>query len=308
MKGDKIYRGTKSLPKGKASNNLIEGCIVLEGGAFRGLYNQGVLDAFMEQGINLSCTIGVSAGALAGMNYVAGRIGASARINLTYRHDKRYVGSAAIKRSHSLIGFDFMFNRLQRKYPLDKERFYDPNRRLIAVATNCETGETEYFEKGITEDIIKAVQASASMPYVSKMVEVDGKKCLDGGCSCKVPYRWALDHEFQKIIVVRTRERQYRKHVSSAKPARRIYRDYPEFADKLDNSTRDYNAQCEELIALENSGRIFTIAPSKPVEVKRIERDMDKLADLYYLGYSDAYDNMESLKEYLEISDDIRKI
>ena len=304
MKSDKIYQGTKTLPRGKAKDNLIQGCLVVEGGAFRGLYNQGVLDALMEQDINLCCTIGVSAGALAGVNYVAGRIGASARFNLTYRHDKRYVGSSAMRRDHGLIGFHFLFGRLQRKYPLDENRFYDPNRRFIVVATNCETGETEYFEKGITGDIQTAVQASASMPYVSEMVQVDGKKCLDGGCSCKIPYQWALDQGYEKIVVVRTREREYRKKESSARPARRFYRNYPAFAKKLDNSPRDYNAQCDELLALEETGKIFTIAPSQPVRVKRIEKDMDKLGELYYLGYRDAYQVMDSLKTYLGIAVD----
>ena len=84
-----VYSKLDQIPCGIASNKTIDGCIVLEGGAFRGLYTAGVLDALMENDINLSCTIGVSAGAMNGVNYVAGNIGRTARINLKYRHDSR---------------------------------------------------------------------------------------------------------------------------------------------------------------------------------------------------------------------------
>ena len=101
-KNKKVFSGLSRLPKGLASDQLTEGCIVLEGGAFRGLYTSGVLDALMEAGINLSCTVGVSAGALNGMNYVSGQIGRSGRLNLTYRHDSRYVGLKAIRKNRGV--------------------------------------------------------------------------------------------------------------------------------------------------------------------------------------------------------------
>ena len=92
----KVYSRLDEIPKGTASDKITEGCLVLEGGAFRGLYTQGFLDAMMENDINLSCVIGVSAGALSGMNYVSGQIGRSGRINLGFRHDSRYIGAMKI--------------------------------------------------------------------------------------------------------------------------------------------------------------------------------------------------------------------
>lgn len=130
-KKNKVFSGLDRLPKGLASEQLTEGCVVLEGGAFRGLYTSGVLDALMEAGINLSCTVGVSAGALNGMNYVSGQIGRSGRLNLTYRHDSRYVGLKAIRKNRGVIGFDFILKNVNKEDPLNEERFFRPDRRFI---------------------------------------------------------------------------------------------------------------------------------------------------------------------------------
>ncbi len=299
VRQNQVYSGIENLPKGTAPDTIIEGCAVLEGGAFRGVYGEGVLDAMMEQGLNLSCTIGVSAGALNGLNYVAGNIGRAARTNLRFRHDDRYVGLTALRHNHGLIGFDFAFHELNRYEPLNLERLRDPRRRFVAVATDCRTGKPLYFEKGKCEDIFKAMQASASMPYFSQMVVVEGRECLDGGCSRCIPYEWALEQGYEKIVVVRTREETYRATHTPTGVARKLYRDYPNLVDNLRESDIEYNRECDELAKLKEAGRIFMICPSEPPAVGRIEKDMEKLGELYYLGYNDAMRCMDALKAYL---------
>ena len=271
----------------------------MEGGAFRGLYNQGVLDALMENNINFACTIGTSAGALAGFNYVAGQIGRSARANLTYRHYTDYVGRGALAHAYSPIRLDFLFNDYNAIEPFDEKTFFSPERRFVAVATDCRTGKTAYFEKGKCRDIFSAIKASASMPYISPMIDVDGRPCLDGGCSCRIPYRWALHEGFEKIVVVRTREPEFRKKVSRRRHRLQAYKRYPEFARTLANSSRGYNHQCEEILKLEEQGRIFVLAPSQKVTVGRLESNMNKLGDLYWLGYKDTLNRLASLRNYL---------
>lgn len=171
-KNNKRFSGISKLPNGNTSNKIVPGCIVLEGGAFRGLYTSGVLDALMQFEINMQCTVGTSAGALNGFNYVAGQIGRSARINLGYRHDSRYVGLEAFKNNKGIIGFDFLMKGTQYFDPLNTPRFMNPTRDFIAVCTNCKTGRPEYFSKNKTQDIFKAVQASATMPYVSRWLKL----------------------------------------------------------------------------------------------------------------------------------------
>ena len=149
-KEKKIWSGYESIPSGHASDDVIPGCLVLEGGSFRGCYSAGVLDVFMENGINLQTTIGTSAGALVGYNYVAGEIGRAARVNLGYRHDSRYFGPRTAARNRGVVGFDFILNDIEEELPFDRERFDDPRRRLLVTVTNCETGQVQYCEKGIT--------------------------------------------------------------------------------------------------------------------------------------------------------------
>ncbi|MBR0511508.1 MAG: patatin family protein [Ruminococcus sp.] len=302
MKKIQVYSGIETLPKGRASDNITEGCIVLEGGAFRGVYTSGVLDALMEEDINMRCTVGVSAGALNGVNYVSGQIGRSGRINLRYRHDSRYVGPKAIRRNKGIIGFDFVFGDMAKVPPLDKKRFMDKSRQFYAVVTDLKTGKAEYLEKNSGIPPLRAVRASASMPFVSKPVIINGRPYLDGGCSCKIPYQFAIDTGFEKIIVIKTRHCDFRKSVSDRKLRAEnvVYRNYPEFAKALINSNADYNRQCDELERLAAEGRIFLITPSENITVSRLEGDMEKLGHVYNMGYNDAKNELERLREYLE--------
>lgn len=293
------YDKLDKIPVGNANEHIQNACLVLEGGAFRGLYNQGVMDAWMCHGLNFACVIGVSAGALAGMNYVSGQIGRSARANLGCRHDRNYIGVGAFKRCHSMINLDYLLEDYNDTEPLNGVRFYSDLQRFVAVATNCETGETEYFEKGKCDDIMSAIKASASMPYISPMVPIGDGLYLDGGCSCKIPYKWAMEQSYEKIVIVRTRDRAYRKKEKAKQSAHRFYRNYPAFAEKLDSSNRDYNTQLDEIDELEKSGRVFVVAPDQPITVGRVEGNMEKLGNLYWRGYHDGKEIMMQIKEYL---------
>ena len=297
----KSFSGYLDLPDGDAPDVLLPGCMVLEGGAFRAVYGEGVLDALMEEGINLSCTVGVSAGAMNGYVYVAGQIGRAARVNLGYRHDKRYVGRTAYKNNKSILGFDFVFYEYPKRDPVNEERFYRDDRRFVAVATNCLTGEPCCFEKGQCSDILQAIRASASMPYISKPVTVDGIPCLDGGCSVKVPFQWALDEGFEKIVVVRTRPQAHRRKESSfeTRMAGLFYHKYPELAKALKTGPARANEECDTMERLAREGRIFLIAPSEDLGVGRVESDMEKLGAQYYLGYRNGKAALPALRSYL---------
>ena len=298
-----LYSRYMQLPLAQAADTITPGCLVLEGGAFRGVYSSGVLDVLMEGDINFSCTIGVSAGALNGVNYVAGAIGRSARVNLGFRHDRKYVGVSPLLRSRSIIGYDFLFQETPQFLPLNMDRLMDPRRRFVAVATNCRTGETEFFEKGKCSDILLAAQASASMPLVSRMVMVDGRPCLDGGCSIHIPVRWALEQGYEKIVVVRTRQRSYRRKEKDGRIERlekRMYRKYPQFLETMAASKRVYNETCDLMDRLERQGRIFVLAPLREVRVSRMEGDMEKLGALYEEGRLETETLLPKLREYLE--------
>lgn len=301
----KTWSGIDSVKLSSAPDTIVPGCMVLEGGSFRGCYTSGVLDVLMENGINLQTTIGTSAGALNGYNYVAGEIGRAAKINLGYRHDRRYMGPRTLARNRGVVGFDFLLNEVEEEIPFNRERFEDPNRRFLVTVTNCETGQVRYCEKGITPDFQKAVQASASMPFVSDMVEVDGVPCLDGGCAVKIPYRWALDNGFEKILVVRTRPAEYRRPQETkafTEITERIYRNYPQLVELLDNQSEQYNGACQELEQLQEQGKLLMLCPSGSISVSAIEGDMERLGALYLLGRADAKLILPQIRAYFGLT------
>ena len=294
----KTYRFVDHLPSGRASESITPGCLVLEGGGWKGLYTAGVLDALMRNDINLATTVGISAGALFGGGYVTGQIGWAARIDLTYRHDPNYCGIGAFRVDHGITGFTYLYDTLLRAYPMDEERLARGDRRFLVGATNVLTGQLEYFENGQC-DIKRAIQASATVPYVSQPVMIGGIPYLDGGCAEKIPYRWAEQNGEGPIVVVKTREWTFRRKEGLPAIAKAMYGKYPAFLDSMAKAAASFNRMTDELYEADRSGRVFVMAPSKPVTVSRFEGDMDKLGDLYWLGYRDMQSRMPELKRFL---------
>lgn len=300
---EEICELLKDIPLKKVKDEPIDGAIVLEGGAFRGVYQEGVLDCLMEHGYNFKTTIGVSAGALNGVSYTTGQMGRNAHINIRYRHDGRYVGINAFLKSRlrSLIGFDFAFGDLPDLPPIDIDALKNNGRKFVVCATNMETGKAEYFDNS-RDDILNCVRASSTLPYISRPVMIDGKPYFDGGCDDRIPYWWAKSQGYDKVIVVRTRNKNFRiedNFEKRYKIAKRLYSNYPSFAIKLARTDVDYDALCDELEIEEKKGNAFIIYPSKPINIKMLEGDLNKLKDIYKLGYNDALNSLDNLKEYL---------
>ena len=252
----------------------------------------------MKNDINFSSVVGVSAGALSAIGYVSGQIGWGARIDLTYRHDKNYCGIGALKRDRGIAGFSYLFDDILKELPLDEERLMDPMRRLAVTATNLNSGKITYFEKGKC-DLFRAVQASATLPYVSRPVMIDGEPYLDGGCAEKIPLSWSETKAAKKVIVIRTRELSYRRKEKPSKLIGLKYRKYPNFVKTFSNVNREFNRTVEALENKAEKGEIFLIAPSEPVTVTRLDGDLDKLGDLYWLGYNDMESRIDELKQFI---------
>lgn len=285
---------------------MIKAALVLEGGALRGMYSSGVLDTFLKNNMEFECVAGVSAGALNAMSYISKQPGRSAKINLEYCDDPRYIGRKAFIKNKGIIGYDYLFGDIsENKVPFDYKSFENTNQRFIIVTTNCEKAETEYLEKSNCNDLFKAAQASSSMPLASAMVEINNNHYLDGAVTTSIPVKWALEQGYEKVVVVLTRDKTYRKPILSNKMKKLhklAYHKYPKLIEKLNTMPERYNKLQEELIDLEKEGKIFIIRPEKEVTVSRLEKDKEKLENLYKEGIAEAEKNLDALKEYLEIS------
>lgn len=282
---------------------MTEGALVLEGGSLRALFTSGVLDVMIEEEIELSYVNGVSAGSMCGMNYIAKQAGRSLRINTEYLHDKRYISFRNMLKNRLIFNFDFLFGELSKELvPFDYETFEESPQQFEVVATRCKTGKPEYFQKGVCGEMYAAVQASSSIPMLSKMITVEGKKYLDGGVSLPIAYQRALDKGYEKVVVVLTREHGYRKKPIDALTKRcydRYFKPLPHLRASLEEVPERYNRMQEELDRLEAEGRIFIIRPQSPVLVSRVEQDVKKLEDLYQEGRRVGAEILPELKNYL---------
>lgn len=278
--------------------------IVLEGGSMRGMFSAGVLDIFMDENIKIDGMIGVSAGALFGPNYFSKQRGRALRYNKRFCKDRRYMSVWSLLATGNIVGKKFAFYDVTTKYDIfDNETFMKADAEYYVTTTNVETGQPEYLK---VTDVVKEMEklrASSALPFVSQMVEVDGKKYLDGGISDGIPVQKALQMGYDKVIVVLTRPIEYRKKPFSDKMIKLMnmkYKKYPRFVETMKNRYLNYNQTVEKILELEEKGEIFVIRPSEPIVVKTIERDANKLQYVYDLGARVCKERMAALKEFLE--------
>ncbi len=187
--------------------------MVLEGGAMRGLYTAGVLDVFMENGIEVDGFIGVSAGACFGCNYKSRQIGRTLRYNVKYCHDWHMGTMRSWLRTGDMYEPKFCYGRIPDELdPFDRETFQANPVKFYMVCTDVDTGDPVYYlcEKGDAEDLLW-MQASAAMPVVSRVVEAGGHRLLDGGVADSIPVEWFRSIGYEKNIVVLTQKAGYRK-------------------------------------------------------------------------------------------------
>lgn len=283
--------------------DILKGALCLEGGSLRGLFTAGVLDAFLDSDLYIEYVNGVSAGSMNGMNYVSKQRGRSKRINLKYLHDKRYISFRNMFTSRQIFNFDFLFGDISNKYdPFDWDAFNDKAQRYEAVATDVITGESAYFDKDSCSDIIAAVKASSSIPVMSKMIDVDGRKYLDGGISTSIAYNRAFELGYSKVVAVLTREEGYRKkpvNKVNESICKRYFKPLPKLVDKLMTVPKRYNEMQEEMDMLANEGRLLIIRPPKKVIVQRLEKSVAKLESLYKEGYEEGMKNIENVRKFL---------
>lgn len=268
--------------------------LVLEGGGMRGVYTAGVLDFFLEQELHFPYVIGVSAGACQAASYVSRQPGRNKKVNIGYIREPRYLSYRNLLKSRSLFGMDFIFDEIPKKLePFDFDTFYQSPQRYVIGTTNCHSGEPVYFDKETCgpELILKVLRASSSLPFVSPIVKVNGLDLLDGGISDPIPVRQSIAAGNRKHLVVLTRPHGYRKKAFSHPwLARRAYKAYGGLVQAMLDRHQVYNDTLDFIDSLEQEGGAFVIRPSKPLQVSRLERNVQKLTELFNLGYEDAKD------------------
>lgn len=277
--------------------------MVLEGGGLRGLYTIGVLDTLLENNISIDGIIGVSAGALFGVNYFSNQKGRAIRYSKKYCQDKRYMSKRSLILTGNIINKKFAFYKVTKELdPFDNETFIKNKKEYYATVTNIETGKPEYIKITNPIEQLEALRATSAIPLASKIVKISNKKYLDGGISDSIPIDKCKSFGYQKIIVILTQPYEYRKKPISEKQLKIVklkYHKYPNLIKTMENRYKNYNNTIERIIDMENKKDIFVIRPSKKININLLERDVSKIDEIYKLGISDCKKIIKDLKVYL---------
>lgn len=276
--------------------------LVLEGGGMKGVYTSGVLDFFLDKGLEFSSCYGVSAGACSLCSFLSKQRGRAYDVTVDYLDDKNYCSVYSLIRTGDLFGADMCYRQIPDVLnPYDHESFYKYQGNFYSVVTNIETGKPEYIPiKDLKKDI-EAIRASASLPLVSRNVSWEGKLYLDGGISDAIPLKRSIADGNKKNVVVMTKEEGYRREPSSAAGLVKLrYRKYPKVYELMRDRHLAYNKTLDFIKEQEKVGNTFVIRPKKKSDVSRIEKDRVKLKALYEEGYRDAKACYEELVAFLE--------
>lgn len=262
--------------------------LVLEGGGMRGIFTVGVLDCFMDHGIRFPYTVGVSAGASNGISYISGQRGRSRFSNIDLLKHYNYIGWRHFLRGRGYIDLDYIFYVYpERYYPFDYDAFFKAPERFEMVVSNCLTGQAEYLEEKRDRDrLLSVCKASCTLPVLCPITYVDGVPMVDGGVCDAIPVRHALEQGCDRLVLVLTRNKGYRKADKDFYLPGFIYHQYPALREQLRTRYRRYNETLDFIEQLEREGKAIVIRPEKPLRVGRTGHDPQALADLYDEGYA----------------------
>jgi predicted patatin/cPLA2 family phospholipase len=277
--------------------------LVLEGGGMRGVYTAGILEYFLESQLFFPYVIGVSAGACNAASYLSKQKGRNKTVTIEYASDPRYISWKNYFRNRQFFGMDFIFDEIPNNHvPYHYDVFYNSPSEFVVGTTDCLTGEPVYFKKqDYGKDLLTVLRASSSLPFIAPEVRFKDKILLDGGISDPIPLKKAQQDGFAKNIVILTRNKGYLK-----KPSKFHYlvnRKYPEYKglqQSLRNRYQIYNETVEYLEMEEKKGNVLIIRPTQPLKVGRMERNPQRLEELYNQGYEDARSAMSSIVNYIK--------
>lgn len=276
--------------------------LVMEGGAMRGMFTAGVIDVFMENGIEFDGAVGVSAGAAFGCNYKSNQPRRVIRYNTRFCRDKRYCSLRSLIRTGDVFGADFCYHEIPEKLDVfDCKTFNNSPMEFCIVCTDVETGKPVYHKMTkVDYNELEWMRASASMPVVSRVVEIDGKKLLDGGISDSIPLKFMEKSGYDRNVVILTQPRDYVKKPSNmARRFRPLLRQYPNLIKAMNNRHRMYNAQLEYIRRSEQAEKAFVIAPPEKLPVGHIEHNPDVLREVYRIGRNTADKYLDQIKNFM---------
>ena len=277
--------------------------LILEGGAMRGMFTAGVMDELMENGIEFDGTIGVSAGAIFGCNYKSRQIGRVIRYNTQYCRDKRYGGLRILLKEGNFFSTEFCYDELPMKLDIfDFDAFEANPMAFYAVVTDVDTGEAVYHKYENRHDHgLDWLRASGSMPLVSQMVEIDGRRYLDGALADSIPIRFFESIGYDRNMVILTQPLGFQKKQDALFPLMKLwYRAFPKLVKAMETRHEQYNESLAYIARKEAAGQLLVIRPQEKLPIGRTDRDPEKMRRVYEIGRQTAQARLAEIQGYLQ--------
>ena len=276
--------------------------LVMEGGAMRGMFTAGVIDVMMEHGIEFDGAIGVSAGAAFGCNYKSRQIGRVIRYNTRFCQDKRYGGFRVLLKTGDYYSKEFCYDEVPHKHdPFDYDTYERNPMEFYVVCTDVDTGRAEYHKYENRHDhALDWIRASASMPLVSQMVPIDGRKYLDGALADSIPVRFFESMGYDRNLVILTQPLGFRKKPDPMLPLMKlVYRKYPNLVSSMITRHQQYNDSLDYIARREAAGELLVIRPQEKLPIGRTEKDPEKLRLVYEIGRRTALERIGQIRQFL---------
>ena len=278
--------------------------LVMEGGGMRGMFVAGVCDVLMENNIVFDGAIGVSAGACFGCNYKSKQIGRAIRCTAKYITDERYCSLKTLLKTGNLFGPDFCYHQIPEKLDIfDAETFENNPMEFYVVCSDAVSGEGIYHKCEVADyEALEWIRASASLPLVSKPVEINGLKLLDGGIIDSIPLKWFCENGYNRNIVILTQPKSYRKKKSSSLPLLRAsLLKYPKMYEAVKNRHIMYNKTLDFIEEKRIKGEIIVIQPDSVLPVGRIDKNPENLRKAYQIGREITEKRIDEIKRFMAL-------
>lgn len=278
--------------------------IIDVGGGLRGIYGAGVFDRCLDDGVNFDCCIGVSAGSANVASFLGKQKGRNYRFYSDYSFRKEYMSLRNVIKCGSFLDLNYIYKTLSDdsgEDPLNYGTISQYKGKVYIVGTEAHTGKAHYFEMSdFSLNDYRILNASSSIPVVCKPCIINETVYFDGGVSDPVPIKKAIDEGCDRIVLILTKPKSYRKNSKKERAASSlIKRKYPVIANALIESGEKYNVAVDFALKMEKEHKCLIIAPDDCCGIDTLTKDKKKLDMLYKKGYNDA----AKIKNFIFASD-----
>lgn len=274
--------------------------LVVEGGGTKIAYSAGVLQAFLEEHIYFPYSVGISSGSEVLLAYVSRQIDRLKVTTIDAAAQKGSIGLIPLIKEGGLFGLEATNNYIEKHAPLDFMSFFSSTTEMEIGVYNLDSHTIDYFDRPYVDENMTLIKASCALLLLAKPYKWQGVRYFDAGLVDMISIRRALDAGCEKVVVLSTKERGYRRKPAPKWQlflAKLVYRD-KNIVDNLRNRHIRYKEQWDLIDELEEQGRALVLRPSKDMGVSRYTTSPKKLIPWYRLGFDETMERMDEIRRF----------